>query len=72
MDLVRTEPAPSTAFTPMVTPASIVTPPPITAFSRIVTGPHLSLFPEGGYLSFRIVEFGPMKTFDSILVQSEM
>ena len=72
MDFVKTDPAPSTAFTPMVTPGRIVVPPPMMAFSRIVTEDHLSLSPEGGYLSFKMVEFGPMNTFDSILVQSEM
>ena len=72
MDLVNTEPAPRTAFSPIITPGRIVAPPPTTAFLRIVTGAHLSLFPEGGYLSLRMVAFGPIKTFDSILVQSEM
>ena len=69
MFLVTTLPAAITAFSPTVTLGSMVTLPPTTTSSSMVEGVRHLLW---GYLSLKMLVFGPMKTLLPILHSLEM
>lgn len=69
MLLVTTLPAATTTLSPTVTFGSTVTLPPITTLSLMIEGVRHLLW---GYLSLKMLVFGPMKTLLPILHSLEM